>query len=113
MLVRIDARRFTDQRSLHATLSEILGFPKTCGENWDALIDCLSDLDQPFGTMTRIHVLPGQTLTLVLEHVDAKGDVSAPQIRMLIDAVAFVNWRRIEQGQPAVLALAYDAPLTS
>jgi hypothetical protein len=29
-------------------------------------------------------------------------------MQSLLDAVAFVNWRRLEQGQPPVLAVAYD-----
>ena len=110
MLIRIDARRLTDPAGLHAALAEAFGFPASYGKNLDALVDCLSGLDDPAGGMTRVHVFPGQVLTLALDHVDQKGKAAAAQVRALADAVAFVNWRRLERGKPAVLALAYDPP---
>jgi len=110
MLIRIDARKLTDAAGLHAALAEAFGFPDSYGKNLDALVDCLSGLDEPAGGMTRVHVFPGQVLTLVVDHADAKGKTVPAQVRALADAVAFVNWRRLGRGKPAVLALAYDPP---
>ena len=106
MIVRIDARRLIDSTGLHATLAEAFGFPPYYGNNLNALIDCLTCLDDPEAGMSRVQVFPGQVVLLVVEHVgDASG--SAAQVADLLDAVAFVNWRRLEQSQPPVLAVAY------
>jgi Barstar (barnase inhibitor) len=108
MLIRVDARRLTDSAGLHAALSEAFGFPDSYGKNLDALVDCLTHLDDPRAGMSRVQVFPGQVALLVLDHADAKAKPQAAQVRALVDAVAFVNWRRLEKGQPPVLAVAYD-----
>lgn len=106
MIIRIDARQISDSARLHAVLSEAFGFPTDYGKNLDALVDCLTHLDDPNARMSRVHVFPGQVALLVLDHADSKSKHSA-LIRSLVDAIAFVNWRRLEQGQPPVVALAY------
>ena len=45
-VVRIDARRLTDEAGLHAALAEAFGFPPTYGRNLDALVDCLTHLGE-------------------------------------------------------------------
>jgi hypothetical protein len=109
MILRIDARRLTDAAGLHETLSAAFGFPPSYGKNLDALVDCLTYLDDPDAGMSRVHVSPGQVALLVLDHANTK-DGRQAQLQALIDAVAFVNWRRLEQNQPPVLALAYEPP---
>jgi len=42
----------------------------------------------------------GQILALELEGID--------HYTALIESVAFVSWRRLERGDPAVLALAFS-----
>lgn len=105
MIVRIDARRLTDAAGLHAAMSEAFGFPATYGKNLDALIDCLTEIDNPAAAMSRVHVFPGQVLLLAVDHVDTASKV---QVKALTDAAAFVNWRRMEKRQPPVLAVAYE-----
>lgn len=107
MIVRIDARRLTDSAALVAALAEAFGFPAGTGKNLDAIVDCLTELDNPQAAMSRIHVFPGQVVLLALDHVDAKPKVAA-QVRALSEIVAFVNWRRLEKRQPPVVALAYE-----
>ena len=112
MIIHIDARKLTDAAGLHASLSEALGFPATYGKNLDALIDCLSDLDNPSTGMTKVHVFPGQTALLAISHLDQTGKNAAKvktQMQALNDVVAFVNFRRLEKKQPPLLAVAYDA----
>jgi hypothetical protein len=108
MIVRIDARRLTDARGLHAALAEAFGFPPDYGNNLDALIDVLTHLDDPAAGMTRVHVFPDRVVTLAIEHVAAAGRSAAGPLRDLVDAAAFVNWRRLEHGRPPVLAVAYE-----
>jgi RNAse (barnase) inhibitor barstar len=107
-IIRIDARRLTDAAGLHATMAEAFGFPATYGKNLDALVDCLTHLDDWKAGMSRVQILPGEVVVLVLEHAAGLNKKAAEQVKSLTDAVAFVNWRRLERGQPAVLAMAYD-----
>lgn len=109
-IIRIDARRLTDTAGLHAAMSEAFGFPDFYGKNLDALVDCLTHLDDAKAGMTRVQVFPDEAALLVLDHLDGKNKQQAAQVKVLVDAVAFVNWRRLEKGQRAILALAYDRP---
>jgi hypothetical protein len=108
MLIRIDARHLTDAAGLHAALDEAFGFAPGYGRNLDALIDCLTHLDDPQTGLSRVQVFPGQVALLVLEHTHGLGQQAAAQMKALTDAVAFVNWRRLEKRQPPVLAVAYE-----
>jgi RNAse (barnase) inhibitor barstar len=109
MLIRIDARRLTDAALLHAALSEVFGFTAGYGKNLDALVDCLTHLDDPEAAMSRVQVLPGQLVLLVIEHTHGLKGPAVEQVKALVDAAAFVNWRRLETKQPPILAVAYDA----
>lgn len=108
MLIRIDAARLTDATSLHNVLNEAFGFTPGYGKNLDALVDCLTHLDDLGASMSRIQLLPGQIALLVIEHTEGMDKRSANQVKALSDAVAFVNWRRLERKQPPVVALAYE-----
>ena len=72
----------------------------------NAWIDCLSDLDDPDAGMTSIHVEKGNVM--VIELMDAK----ALRLKyrdiydVIVECSSFVNMRRIDLGQPAVLALS-------
>jgi hypothetical protein len=107
MIVRIDARRLTDSAALVAALAEAFGFPAGTGKNLDAVVDCLTELDNPTAGMSRVHVFPGHVVVLAVDHVGVKAK-SAAQVKALGDVVAFVNWRRLAKRQPPVVALAYE-----
>lgn len=106
-IVKLDCRRIRDWDSFHDVFAEIFGFPSFYGRNMNAWIDCMTDLDDPGTRMSAVSVQPGNVLILQLEEVD---DFAArcPELYIaLVDSSAFVNWRRVEQGQSAVLALSY------
>jgi hypothetical protein len=109
MVIHIDARRLTDATALHAAVSEAFGFPHSYGNNLDAMVDCLTHLDDPKAGMSRVHVLPGQVILLAVEHTAGASKAVIAHVRGLVDAVAFVNWRRFERKQSPVLAVAYAA----
>lgn len=107
MIVRLDARRLTDTAGMHAALSEAFGFPASYGRNLDALVDCMTCLDSPKAALSRLLALPGEIVLVAIEGADAVPQ-SRPQIRQIADAMSFVNWRRLEKGQPPIVALACD-----
>lgn len=108
MLIRIDAGRLTDAAALHTVLAEAFGFPASYGKNLDALVDCLTYLDDPQAAMSRVQVFPGQVVLIAIEHTQGMSKQAATQVKALVDAVAFVNWRRLEKKQPPVLAVAHE-----
>lgn len=107
-VVTIDLDRIVDWESFHSVFAEALGFPDFYGRNLDAWIDCMTSIDDPGGgAITRVTVRPGEMLTLHLDGMESLA-VRCPDIhRSLLDVVAFVNWRRIKDGEGPVLALAY------
>ncbi|HEU4834192.1 MAG TPA: barstar family protein [Pyrinomonadaceae bacterium] len=106
--VLIDAGRISDWDSFHDTFAETLGFPGFYGRNMDAWIDCMTCLDDPDAGLTSTHVTRGDVIVLCMSDV---GDFKrrCPEIYdALVECSAFVNYRRIERGEPAVLALSFN-----
>jgi hypothetical protein len=73
----------------------------------NAWIDCMSDVDDPAAGMTARHVPPGTVLTLHIDGIDELATRCPEQHDALIECAAFVNWRRVERGEPAILALSF------
>jgi hypothetical protein len=109
MVIRIDARQLSDSAGLHAALGAAFGFAPGYGKNLDALVDCLTHLDDPKAALSRVQIPHGQVALLVLEHTRGLNPPAAAQVKSLVDVVAFVNWRRFERKQSPILALAYEA----
>ena len=107
LTVRIDMRKIRDWASFHDVFSETFGFPGFYGRNMDAWIDCMTSLDDPAAGLSKIHVPDGQVIALQLDGVDGVAERCPEQFLAVVDGCAFVNWRRIEVGEPAVLALSY------
>lgn len=73
----------------------------------NAWIDCMSELDDAEAGMTAIHAKPGEVVVLQLDHV-SDFSMRCPELyEGIVEGAAFVNWRRIETGQNAVLALSF------
>jgi hypothetical protein len=107
-IVRVDAARISDWNSFHEEFALAFSFPGFYGRNMDAFIDCLSYLDEPSEGMTTVHAPPGGVVTLV---VDGMADFAqrCPEVyAAIIESMAFVNWRRIERGSDAVIAIAFS-----
>ena len=105
-VVEVPMSQIHDWGTFHDTFAQTLGFPDFYGRNMDAWIDCLTYADEDDG-MRAITAGPGEVLTLQLEDC-REFRTRCPEIyQVLIDCAAFVNWRRIEQGERPVLALSY------
>ena len=106
--VTIDASQITDWKSFHDVFAQALGFPTFYGGNMNAWIDCMSSLDAPEDAMSRLHCEPGKVMTLIVQAAAQLKELHPAQYAALIECTAFVNWRRMQSGRPAVLALAFD-----
>ena len=99
---RVQTKSITDWDSFHSVFAETMGFPSFYGRNMDAWIDCMTGFDDG---MTRFTVAPGELFHLeIADAADFQRRV--PEIfQAFIECAAFVNSRRIERGEPPVLAL--------
>ena len=71
-----------------------------------AWIDCLTYRDEKDG-IASVTVGPGDVLTLQLDEGSAFASRCPEQYAAMIEAAAFVNWRRIEGGLRPILALSF------
>jgi hypothetical protein len=106
--VKLDTRRITDWATSHAVFAEVFGFPDFNGLNLDAWIDCISWLDDSAAGMASVSAPPGGVVVLQLEHFDDFARRCPELLAAIVDCAAFVNWRRVAAGKPAVLALSYS-----
>jgi hypothetical protein len=67
----------------------------------------MTSVDDPDAGMSAVTVDPGEILTLEIHDVTAFSVRCPEQFESLLDCAAFVNWRRLEQREPVVLALSY------
>lgn len=103
-IVRIDARQITGWNSFHTVFRETFGFARFYGCNMNAWIDCMSYLDDPDADMTTVYGDSTDPVVLHIDHVDSL----TPEIyESLVDCSSFVNWRRIEVGESAILCLSF------
>ena len=105
--VNIDADKIQDWETFHDVFAKELGFPDFYGRNMDAWIDCLTYLDEDDG-MRNISVSPGEMLTLVVCNSMPFKERCPEQYAALVECADFVNYRRIEAGDKAVLKLALE-----
>jgi Barstar (barnase inhibitor) len=106
-LVKVDTRRITNWDTFHKVFAETFGFPDFYGHNMNAWIDCMTCLDDPDAKMTSVHAEPGGVVVIELEHFDDFALRCPDLYAAVVECSAFVNWRRIDTGQPAVLALSF------
>ena len=106
-LVSVDCGKICDWDSFHDEFASAFGFPDFYGRNMNAWIDCMTSLDSPEDGMTNVHAVKGHVLTLQLENVAPFRKRHPDLFSALIQCGAFVNWRRIEVGESAVLAISF------
>jgi hypothetical protein len=97
--------QINDRESFHDVFARILGFPHSYERSMAAWIDLVGGLDTEPAALLRV----GRkgVLTLALEGVEGFRKHHPELWDDLIDSAGCVNFRRIVQGQPAMIALAY------
>ena len=106
-LVRIDCNIIVDWNSFHKEFKQAFGFPAFYGENMNAWIDCMTSLDAPEDGMSSINCEVGTVLTIELDGINEFKNRCPDQYAAIIESSAFVNWRRIKNGEESVLALSF------
>ena len=105
--IKIDAGEIKDWETFHDCFSKAFGFPEFYGRNMNAWIDCMSYLNCPEDGMTTVHVEPGKTLILELEKMNSLEQANREIYDAILESAAFVNYRNLDVGEPAVLTLSF------
>ena len=105
--VSLDCNSIKGCYSFHEKFARVFGFPAFYGRNMNAWIDCLTSLDAPEDGMSTVYCEHGSVVTLALLNVNAFAKRCLGQYNSMIECSAFVNWRRLELGNPSVLALSF------
>lgn len=108
-LVKVDSSHISDWASFHEEFARVFGFPDFYGRNMNAWIDCMTSIDAPEHGMSNIHCAQGHFLTIELDGVKDFKVRCPEQYEAVVECSAFVNWRRIENGERPVLALSFYA----
>lgn len=103
--IHVDGTRMVDWPSFFDVFAEAFGFPDFFGRNMNAWIDCMTSLDE---TMSDVEVAPGELVCLALDAADVFKASCPEQYLALVECAAFVNWRRIEVGEPPILVLSFN-----
>ena len=104
--ISIDGCQITDWPSFYQVFSDAFGFPAFFGHSMDAWIDCMTNLDEEFN---RVQIKQGELVCINIEQAAVFKAKSPKQYQELIECAAFVNWRRLEIGEPPILILAFNA----
>lgn len=105
--LEIDMSKVKTWDDWHDVMHEAFGFPDFYGRNLNAWIDCLTSLDEPEDGLTQVHVEKGKIMVLRVKGMSNLQKVDTDMYEALVEDAAFVNHRRLEVGEPAVLALSF------
>jgi RNAse (barnase) inhibitor barstar len=102
--IRIDGTAIKDWDSFYDVFAKAFGFPGYFGRNMNAWIDCMTNLDED--DMNDVRVNPGELVCIRLDHADEFKACCPEQFQAFVECSAFVNWRRMELGQPPILVVS-------
>ena len=92
----VDGRNVQRKEQLMTALATALRLPEHFGRNWDALEECLTDLDQ----------VDGRGYFLLYDHIDGLLDAHPDQFETLVEILrdAVKSWREDDMALVVVLA---------
>lgn len=105
-VVRINTDLITDWNSFHDLFKIIFGFPDFYGKNMNAWIDCMSYIDEKEAGMTSFWINKTDTLVIELINSEAFKQRCLDIYLGLLECAAFVNSRKSERKDGAMIALA-------
>lgn len=104
-VIALPAEEITDWPSFHTLFQRTFGFPEFYGRNMNAWIDCMTSLDAPDEGLSKIAVRRGEVLILRVDQAFEFQRRCPEQYDALVEGCAFVNYRRVEVGEPPILGL--------
>ena len=107
--VKIETDKIKDWDSFHNEFKTKFGFPDFYGNNMNAWIDCMSYLDDPKAGMSKITIDKGDMLVIEMDNIKSFKKRCPEQYNALIEGMAFVNHRLIEQNENPILTFSFYA----
>ncbi|MDP1726190.1 MAG: barstar family protein [Bacteroidota bacterium] len=104
--ISINADLITDWNSFHDIFKMTLGFPDFYGRNMNAWIDCMTDIDTPENGMTKVWIKKTDTLVIEIRNSESFKERCNDIYTALLECAAFVNYRKIESNEQAMIAIA-------
>lgn len=108
LIVTIRADQITSRETFHSAFQGALGFFEGYGRNGDAWIDCMTWLDDPESGLSQVTVAPGDLVAIRIDDAQDFQRRCPDLFGDLIEMAAFVNWRRVEKGEPPLLTLLFN-----
>ena len=105
----LDGRDLIGWDAFHTTFATAMGFFEGYGRNMDAWNDCMGSIDDPAPGLSEVRIVPGEVLTIRVDYATRLKNDGPDQWTALLECTGFVNWCRTEDGDPAILALAFYA----
>ena len=104
-VVTVPVDQINDWPTFHEVFQRVLGFPEFYGCNMNAWNDCMTSLDTPEDGMSTVTLPRGGLVVLAIDGADDFKKRCPEQYDALIEGSAFVDYRRMEIGEPPVIAL--------
>jgi RNAse (barnase) inhibitor barstar len=102
--VHINGAEIKDWETFFDVFAQAFGFPVFFGRNMNAWIDCLTNLDEEFNA---VQVQPGELVCICFDNATDFKSRCPEQYEAFVECAAFVNWRRIEIGEPPILVTSF------
>ncbi len=99
-VVVVDCSLISDRDTLHDVFADALGFPEYYGRNSSAWIDCMT---WPNEECSSVSLAGDETFTVHLKDAQALKERAPQLLTDILEMSAFVNFRRIEVGEPPIL----------
>lgn len=109
MIITLNCSTMKNRDDIHNQFNDALGFPSIYARNMDALIDCLTDADAPTTGMCKHAVESGKTITIKLNNYNDLKQRRSDLIDDILECIAFVNLRRIENDESPLFFIAYNS----
>lgn len=103
--IHVDGTKIKDWASFFDEFANVFGFPEFFSRNMDAWIDCMTNLDEEFNA---VRVQPGELVCIALNGAAEFKAQCPDQFQAFVECAAFVNWRRLEMGEPAILVVSFN-----
>jgi RNAse (barnase) inhibitor barstar len=104
--ISINADLITDWDSFHDIFKMTLGFPDFYGRNMNAWIDCMTDIDAPENGMTKVWINKTDTLVIEILNGESFKERCNAIYLALLECSAFVNYRKLENNEQAMIAIS-------
>ena len=100
--ITVNCDQISDWASFHRVFAETFKFPSFYGENSAAWVDCLT---HP-GEMTNVGLADDELITIRLRGEQALKRRAPELLAEIFELAAFVNYRRLEAGEPGRLCVS-------